>query len=398
MDYSSYQPRPGVWNWSADFNQVLAVYEAIQLGTKREPIHVDAVAFSPPWWMTISKDASGNVKGQPNLRRKDIPWFAGYLALVAEHFQTFWGIKFASLAPFNEALEGWWVKGGNHEASFWRAVDMKIMLATLKYMRRKLNMQWMQLGGVDSWLKFSNFMMNQAYLKQRVGFDVLTVHGYRTHRTMSLARDIIEFTAVRESARRRGLRVWMSEWGPLSVTGNELDNAVFTARNIAQHINLLGASVWYYWDVMNHPNNVSWGAIHQPMFPWSPVRPRLTRTYWGLLHFTRFIREGAIPLKVPLACASAVVAVYSPAGRRVAIVAANQKAEPVTVWVTLRGFVRTGRRRNTEVATYLTSPTLNFTLTGVRSWKDLTQRYPMSIPGQSIITLSFRNVKPRFKL
>ena len=392
--YTSYEPRPNVWNFSADWHQARAVTEAVKYFASENPLHVDAVSFSPPWWMTISKDVSGNVKGQQNIAPGFIPYYAAYLVRVAAFFSNRYGIRFASLAPFNEALEGWWVKGGIHEASSWHSAGVKAMLAALRRSRVMQGVPWLPIAGVDSWLKNSGHVLNNLYANSPLGFNVLTVHGYRTHRTMGLIKDMRALTAVRDAARRRGVHVWMSEWGPLQVKGSPLDNAVFTGRNIAQHINLLGASVWYYWDAMNHPNNISWGAIHQPMYDWSQVRPVVTKTFYALQHYTRFIREGSILLKVPAACASAVVAVYSPAGRRVAVTAANQETKEVTVWLTLKGFVRLNRRRDIVVASYLTSATSDFKSLGTQAVSGLDRRFPMRLPPQSILTLSFRNVVP----
>ena len=91
------------YNWTADAAQRNALAAALHWGADA----VDAISFSPPWWMTISKDTAGGYQGTPNLEEGDYPAFADYLADVVNQFASQWGIRFKTLAPFNEPLHEW---------------------------------------------------------------------------------------------------------------------------------------------------------------------------------------------------------------------------------------------------------------------------------------------------
>ncbi|CAI6002338.1 unnamed protein product [Closterium sp. NIES-64] len=113
---------PGYWpaqaagfNWTADSRQ-----QAVLLGAKARGVNVfEAFSNSPPWWMTASKDVAGGKKAfQTNLLRKHEGRFARYLVEVVERFRTdpaLGNIEFDTLEPFNEALEGYWIKGMGQE-------------------------------------------------------------------------------------------------------------------------------------------------------------------------------------------------------------------------------------------------------------------------------------------
>lgn len=82
---------PGTWNynWDADVEQRKVLREAMKRGVK----HVDAISYSPPWWLTVSGDVTGadyakesrecgNYIAQ-NIPEDNYARFAMYLAAVA---------------------------------------------------------------------------------------------------------------------------------------------------------------------------------------------------------------------------------------------------------------------------------------------------------------------------
>ncbi|HTQ08772.1 MAG TPA: glycoside hydrolase, partial [Fimbriimonadaceae bacterium] len=73
----------GKYDWSRDAGQRWMLTRAKQLGVGR----FEAFSNSPPWFMTISKCASGGKDGKPNLDPANDGAFAGYLAAVVRHFR-----------------------------------------------------------------------------------------------------------------------------------------------------------------------------------------------------------------------------------------------------------------------------------------------------------------------
>ncbi|CAI5522699.1 unnamed protein product [Closterium sp. Naga37s-1] len=108
-----YKPtKDGPYVWSADERQ-----RKVLLGAKERGANVfEAFSNSPPWWMTQSGDVAGAVsKGKTNLLPQYEDDFADYLTTVVAEFAKRWGVTFDALEPFNEALEGFWMVGKEHE-------------------------------------------------------------------------------------------------------------------------------------------------------------------------------------------------------------------------------------------------------------------------------------------
>jgi len=102
------------YDWSQDANQrnvlerCLAVYGDGML--------VEAFSNSPPYFMTNSGCSSGaKLAFQNNLKEDAYDAFARYLADVAEHFASEWGIRFQSIAPMNEPNTNYWSAYSNKQ-------------------------------------------------------------------------------------------------------------------------------------------------------------------------------------------------------------------------------------------------------------------------------------------
>lgn len=107
------------YNWSADAQQRSVLFGALERGAVAE-----AVSYSPPAWMTISGDVTGNKKGAQNIAPERLPEFVAYLADVLQHFQDEWNVTFVGLAPFNEPLSPWWDGNNNQEGCAFNLASM----------------------------------------------------------------------------------------------------------------------------------------------------------------------------------------------------------------------------------------------------------------------------------
>ena len=172
------------YNWTADPAQRHALAAAVRCGADM----VDAISFSPPWWMTISKDTAGGHQGVPNLKVADYPAFADYLAEVVHKFATDWGIRFKTLAPFNEPLHRWWYQGNKQEGNeFW----LNQILPFMRTMRKALDERGLsdvRLKVVEDWpdatLNFLRYLGNRSE-EDRALVSSIGVHGYRQHTHVS---------------------------------------------------------------------------------------------------------------------------------------------------------------------------------------------------------------------
>ncbi|CAI5971614.1 unnamed protein product [Closterium sp. NIES-65] len=212
----------GPYDWSADWRQRKVLAGAIDRGVEE----VEAVAYSPPWWMTVSGDTAGLSTGKSNLKRGYYLAYAGYLADVVAHFREEWNVTFSTLNPANEALEGWWVRGNRQEGCNFNGTELNKLIAhvvgTLK--RRRL-FDRTGVAGFDSFAgrTFQNWEEFSPLVKSSL--TRINVHGYVSPpENGTNARDYIEgkFGPLREQAEALGKEVWVSEMGPLFVTGDDM--------------------------------------------------------------------------------------------------------------------------------------------------------------------------------
>ncbi|CAI5479085.1 unnamed protein product [Closterium sp. Yama58-4] len=180
----------GPYDWSADWRQRRVLAGAIERGVEE----VEAVAYSPPWWMTVSGDTAGLSTGKSNLKRGYYLAYAGYLADVVAHFREEWNVTFSTLNPANEALEGWWVRGNRQEGCNFNGTELNMLIAnvvgTLK--RRRL-FDRTGVAGFDSFAgrTFRNWEEFSPLVKSAL--TRINVHGYLSPPgNGTSARDYIE--------------------------------------------------------------------------------------------------------------------------------------------------------------------------------------------------------------
>ena len=106
-----YQPSPGVWDYDADETQRYILNEAMSRGVNI----VEGFSKTPPYWMTYSGCAGGNVNGTSNLKPEYYDDYADYLAEVYLLFKNTYGITFDSISPINEPNGPWWEVNNRQE-------------------------------------------------------------------------------------------------------------------------------------------------------------------------------------------------------------------------------------------------------------------------------------------
>ncbi|CAI7883451.1 unnamed protein product, partial [Closterium sp. NIES-54] len=317
---------PGYWpaqaagfNWTADSRQ-----QAVLLGAKARGVSVfEAFSNSPPWWMTASKDVAGGKKTfQTNLLPKYEGRFAKYLVEVVERFKTdpaLGNIEFDTLEPFNEALEGHWLKGMGQEGCNFNVVEMtRIIFKTLRLLReKKLNTK---LAGVDSFPGMTALWF--PLLVGKIFLHRVNVHGYTLpiQQVVNMTASVAEktyaarYVAMKVLAKSLGKEIWVSESGPLNKFGNAYDLSLYMMRNVIETVNILGISAYVYWQIFD-PND-TWSLISLNWY----YPPGYT---------------GSRPLMVPMACRHTVAAFYSNEKRTVSVFIVNQRVRDKVVNVRL---------------------------------------------------------------
>lgn len=308
-----------MWDWSQDRNQRWWL-EAVRRRV-RHPIF-EAFSNSPPWFMTVSGRVSGALNGNDdNLRPGFERVFAAYLARVVDELQRRQGIAFRTLSPFNEPNTDYWYASNRQEGSHW---SPKRQVAMIDATDRALKMRGLATrvaapDETNSSLMLQDFTSYPASTRARI--DQLNVHSYGTTNQ----------TRVREAARAAGIRLWMSE-NDTPLRGDPEDfqrmsTPLVFAEHVVMDLKRLEPAAWVFWQAVEDLSarggpGSNWGLIKADLRSPAagPHQIYITKKYWAMAQFSRFIRPGDRLLPID---DIDTVAALSPKGNRLVLVHVN---------------------------------------------------------------------------
>lgn len=275
------------YDWTADKRQRAVLFAAREKGANI----FEAFNNSPPHWMTMSGSVTGNWnKGQDNLNPKYYEAFADYLTEVVLKYQE-WGLKFDTLAPFNEPCEGWWYidrnKAQQEGCNFsTKSMDKLIPIVKKSLAKKKLSTA---LSAFDAWTINTIRALRGMSEESIQAIDQFNAHTYIFFVNRE---DDAKRKEVNRNVAAKGKKLWMSEYGPLNWNGDEWDAALGVARHITLDINDMHPSAWCYWQALEAPGSL-WGLLHTPLvYGVSPITVDIKKQYYVLMHFSRWIRQG----------------------------------------------------------------------------------------------------------
>jgi hypothetical protein len=284
--------RPDMWDRNADPDQRWWL-DAVKARVAH-PVF-EAFSNSPPWFMTVSGRVSGAVKGaDDNLRPGQEQAFADYLASTVEDLQRRHGITFRTLSPVNEPNTDYWHASNTQEGAHWSPARQAMMIdATARALKaRGLATRVAAMDETASDIFMRDWAAYPAATRARIG--QLNVHSYGTANQ----------TGVRDAARAAGIRLWMSENDTPDKAAPEdfedMRSALALADHIVGDLRHLEPSAWVFWQAVEtlsahdgKPGS-NWGLLKMDLHaaPDAPHPVFVTRKYWAMANFSRFIRPG----------------------------------------------------------------------------------------------------------
>ncbi|MBB4153365.1 O-glycosyl hydrolase [Sphingomonas jinjuensis] len=283
---------PAMWDWSQDARQRWWL-DAIRDRVKA-PIF-EAFSNSPPYFMTVSGRVSGAEKGtDDNLQPGQEAPFAAYLARVVDELQKRHRIAFRTLSPVNEPNTDYWFAANKQEGSHWSPARQAAMIdasdAALK--ARGLATVVAAPDETNAHLFLTDWAAYPAATRARIG--QLNVHSYGA----------IHQTGVRDVARASGIRLWMSENdAPLNGDPEAIDgmaSPLAFAEHVVLDLKRLEPAAWVFWQAVEDwsakdgkPGS-NWGLVKADLAaaPSAPHRIVITRKYWAMAQFSRYVRPG----------------------------------------------------------------------------------------------------------
>lgn len=316
---------PAMWDWSQDARQRWWL-DAVRLRVKA-PIF-EAFSNSPPWFMTVSGRVSGAQNAtDDNLRPGYEAPFAAYLARSVQELQQRHHITFRTLSPVNEPNTDYWFAANKQEGTHWSPVRQVAMIdATDAAMKaRGLATVVAAPDETNSLLFLADWAAYPASTRARIG--QLNVHSYGT----------LHQTGVRDAARAAGIRLWMSENDTPLDKDPESFNGMASPLAMAEHIVLdlkrLEPAAWVFWQAVEDlstrdgAKGSNWGLVKADLRAPAdaPHTINVTRKYWAMAQFSRYIRPG--DRLIPVDDLDTVGAL-SPDGQRLALVHVNPGITP----------------------------------------------------------------------
>jgi len=283
---------PAMWDWSADANQrwwLDAVKQRVA-----QPIF-EAFSNSPPYFLTVSGLVSGHEdRRTDNLRPGAEASFAQYLVRVTAEIGRRHGIHFRTLSPINEPGTDYWHAANTQEGSHWGPASQARMIDATYAALQSAGLETVVAAPdeTSSDLFLADWAAYPRETRARIG--QINIHSYGN----------LHQTAVRDIARANNIRLWMSENDTPRVGDGEDFNGMATSLAFAEHVVLdlrrLEPSAWVFWQAVetfsaiDGKKGTNWGLIKADLRAESSADHRITITkkYWALAQFSRFIRPG----------------------------------------------------------------------------------------------------------
>jgi hypothetical protein len=336
-----YEPTAGTYNWTQDANQRWVAQAAQSLGANL----IEAVSYSPPYWMTNSGTSQGGVSGAENLASgyygSGSGTFADYLTTVTEHFASNWGITFHHLEPVNEPGQSWWQAGdGKQEGCAFSVSDQQTAIQNVQASLASKNlttqvaaMDEYQEGALNSTAATTAYEFYNYSSATKGDIAALNTHGYSSS---------LGSVALATSAQHYGKRVTVSEWGSNDNTGKDLSNQILA------DIYLTRPAAWTIWQP-DWPELMSINYTGQSF--------TLNEGYYVFENYTKFIRPGFQFLAIS---DSQSLAAYNAQAQTLVIVTQNWTSSARNVTYQLSNFTSVG----SSAAVYRTSSAEQFASVG----------------------------------
>ncbi|GGL71400.1 hypothetical protein GCM10010129_13830 [Streptomyces fumigatiscleroticus] len=314
QDWTNEDPASAAWKWTADAAQRAMLVKAAQRGATTE-----LFANSPMWWMCLNHNPSGASDGGNNLQSWNYRQHASHLAAVALRATSDWGVRFASVDPFNEPSSSWWTATGTQEGCH---MDASVQAAVLPYLRSELDRRGLTgtriAASDETSYDLARTTWNSWSASTKALVNRVNVHGYQG----SGGRRDLLYTDVVTTA---GKALWNSETGDSDGTGLTM------AGNLCYDFRWLHPTAWVYWQVMDPSSG--WAMIaYDP----NTLQPGAVQTkYYVMAQFSRHIRPGMTILDTGVSYAAAAL---DRTARRLVIVAVNTSASAQTLTFDLSRF------------------------------------------------------------
>jgi len=353
------------YNWSADIGQRTLM---LKIKAKRPDAVFEAFSNSPPYWMTYSGCAGGNVDPmQDNLKPEFYEAFCDYLLDVCTHYKQQYGLDFKTLEPFNESTSNYWYNLGSQEGChFTPETQLKI----IRILAPKLKATGLKtvLSASDETNIASCIKVLKAY--QSAG-DILDKIGQLNTHTYSGTNS--ERTEAYQLVKSIGKPFWQSETGPSENKKTSFETNLFLAQKLFDDLRFMKPQAWLDWQLMEEKNE-TWCLIR---CNFNSQEYQIIKNFYVRMQVTRFIKQGYLMIETGN---DEALAALNPEKTELVVAIINKSDQLKPFRLNLRALAKSGK----EVHGYRTSATENCVNIQTHKVKDQSVIY--NAPGLSLTT------------
>lgn len=268
------------YDWTADKAQRILM---LKIKAKRPDAIFEAFSNSPPYWMTYSGCAGGNIDPlKDNLKPEFYGAFCEYLLNVCKHYKEQYGIEFKTLEPFNEATSNYWYNLGSQEGChFTPETQMKI----IRILALKLKASGLEtvITASDETNIASCIKVLKAY--QSAG-DILEKIGQINTHTYSGNNS--ERKEAYQLTKTIGKPFWQSETGPSGKSTTIFGSNLGLAQKLFDDMRYMKPQAWLDWQLMEEGNEV-WCLMR---CNFDSQEYKTVKNFYVRMQITRFFKQG----------------------------------------------------------------------------------------------------------
>jgi len=296
--------RDGGWHPERDRAQMECLRLARRFGADRFELFVN----SPPHWMLRSGDTRGAPGGAENLDPARVEDYAAWLATLLPRVERETGVRFASVAPFNEPSSDWWKPETSAQEGC--RIDPPLQARVLAALRRALDRARLpaRIAASDENDAHTALRtLEHLTSKEGGGLDARTLQRLNVHAYWGWDWQ----DRLREAAAARGIpAIWMSElthreWAPPGYAPRDMRCALPISRAVVNDIQRLRPTAWVFWQPIepldfqlrySFTYGLMQAAVDVPVTwegrAWPPGELIVAKGFWAMMQFSRFIRPG----------------------------------------------------------------------------------------------------------
>ncbi|HSV74433.1 MAG TPA: glycoside hydrolase [Chthonomonadales bacterium] len=296
--------RDGTWLPERDRSQIETLRLARRFGADRFELFVN----SPPYWMLRNGDTRGGPGGGENLVPERAEEYADWLAEIIPRVEREAGVRFTSVAPFNEPSADWWNPATSSQEG--SRIDPPLQARVLSALRRSLDRARLRtLIAASDEHNPHTALRTLEWLTSKEGgnLDARTLQRLNVHTYWGWEWQ----DRLREAAAARGVpAIWMSEvthreWAPPGYVPRDMRSALPITRGIVNDVKRLRPTAWVYWQPIEplewqlrftYTYGLMQAAVDRPVEwegrAWQPGELVKAKGFYAMMQFSRFIRPG----------------------------------------------------------------------------------------------------------